>query len=31
MYIGSMEGEVIEAMWEGYEFNPGENINSEGE
>jgi hypothetical protein len=26
-----MEGEVIEAMWEGYEFNPGENINSEGE
>jgi hypothetical protein len=31
MYIGSMEGEVIEAMWEGYESNAGENINSEGE
>jgi hypothetical protein len=26
-----MEGEVIEAMWEGYESNAGENINSEGE
>jgi hypothetical protein len=31
MYIGSMEGRVIEATWEGYEFNSGENINVEGE
>jgi hypothetical protein len=30
MYIGSMEGQVIQATWEGYEFNPGNKINSEG-
>lgn len=29
VYIGSMEGHVIHATWEGYEFNPGEEINSE--
>jgi hypothetical protein len=30
MYIGSVEGHVIHATWEGYEFDPGETINSEG-
>jgi hypothetical protein len=29
MYIGSMEGHMIHATWVGYEFNPGEEINSE--
>jgi hypothetical protein len=29
MYIGSLEGHVIHATWEGYEFDPGEKINSE--
>jgi hypothetical protein len=30
MYIGSMEGQVIKATWEGCEFNSGENIIVEG-
>ncbi|PNF18221.1 hypothetical protein B7P43_G17753 [Cryptotermes secundus] len=29
VYIGSMEGHVIHATWEGYEFNLGEEMNSE--
>jgi hypothetical protein len=30
MYIGSVEGQVMHATWKGYEFDPGEKINSEG-
>ncbi|XP_021939103.1 WD repeat-containing protein 63 isoform X3 [Zootermopsis nevadensis] len=29
MYVGSMEGQVVQAAWEGYEFNSGENIHVE--
>ncbi|PSN55815.1 hypothetical protein C0J52_02478 [Blattella germanica] len=29
MYLGSLEGEIIEAKWEGYEFNPGDAVNIE--
>ncbi|KAJ9579438.1 hypothetical protein L9F63_024462 [Diploptera punctata] len=29
IYIGSMDGEVMQATWSGHEFNPGESINSE--